>query len=214
MEPNRIALKTLGLAGGGVIVIEALARWAIGRWGADPLIGTGLVRLIDIAWMVLVISVAPGGFAQMGFSRGSSQAGLRRGLVWSVGFGALAAFGWGALHAAGIEPLRLLHLSPAPRPANPALLFFVGGLIGPVAEEIFFRGLIYGYLRRWGFWAALALSTLIFTLMHTGAAGLPVPQIVGGLVFAVAYEIEKTLLVPITIHVLGNLALFSLPYFF
>jgi membrane protease YdiL (CAAX protease family) len=32
-------------------------------------------------------------------------------------------------------------------------------------------------------------------------------------VFAAAYEIEKKLLVPITIHVLGNLALFSLPYF-
>jgi membrane protease YdiL (CAAX protease family) len=37
---------------------------------------------------------------------------------------------------------------------------------------------------------------------------------VGGLVFAVAYEIEKSLLVPITIHVLGNFAIFSLPYFF
>jgi hypothetical protein len=60
-----------------------------------------------------------------------------------------------------------------------------------VAEEIFFRGLIYGYLRRWGFWPALALSTLIFTLLHTGAAGILLPQIVGGLVFAAAYEIEK-----------------------
>jgi membrane protease YdiL (CAAX protease family) len=76
-----------------------------------------------------------------------------------------------------------------------------------------FRGLIYGYLRRWGIWPALALSTLVFTLLHTGASGVPIPQIVGGLVFAAAYEIEKKLLVPITIHVLGNLALFSLPYF-
>ena len=74
--------------------------------------------------------------------------------------------------------------------------------------------MVYGYLRRWGLWPALALSTLIFTLLHTGAAGIPIPQFVGGLVFAAAYEIEKKLLVPITIHVLGNLALFSLPYFF
>ena len=34
----------------------------------------------------------------------------------------------------------------------------------------------------------------------------------GGLVFATAYEIEKKLLAPICIHVLGNLTLFSLPY--
>jgi membrane protease YdiL (CAAX protease family) len=33
-------------------------------------------------------------------------------------------------------------------------------------------------------------------------------------VFATAYEVEKKLLVPITIHVLGNLTLFSLPYLF
>jgi len=214
MEPNRVTLKTLGLAGAGVVGIEALARWAIGRWGIDPLIGTALARLIDIAWMALIISMPPQGWAQMGLALGSWQAGLRKGLIWSAGFGALAALGWGALHAAGIDPLRLLHSGPAPRPANPALLFLVGGFIGPVAEEIFFRGLIYGYLRTWGFWPALALSSLIFTLLHAGTAGPPVPQIVGGLVFAVAYEIEKTLLVPITIHILGNLALFSLPYFF
>ena len=94
------------------------------------------------------------------------------------------------------------------------MLFLVGGFIGPVAEEMLFRGLVYNYLRRWGFWAALALSTLVFTVPHAGASGVPMPQIVGGLVFATAYEIEKNLLAPITIHVLGNLALFGLPYVF
>ena len=33
---------------------------------------------------------------------------------------------------------------------------------------------------------------------------------IGGILFAVAYEMEKNLLVPITIHVLGNLAIFTL----
>jgi membrane protease YdiL (CAAX protease family) len=213
MESNRVALKTLALATAGVVGIEALARWGIGQWGLAPLTGTALSRLIDIAWMALIISSCPQGWAHIGLGRGSGLPGLRRGLIWSAGFGALAALGWGMLHAAGIEPLRLLYPSPVARPANPALFFLVGGFIGPVAEEIFFRGLIYGYLRRWGFWPALALSTLIFTLLHTGASGVPIPQIVGGLVFATAYEIEKKLLVPITIHILGNLALFSLPYF-
>jgi hypothetical protein len=32
--------------------------------------------------------------------------------------------------------------------------------------------------------------------------------LVGGLLFAAAYEIEQTLFAPITIHVLGNTALF------
>jgi hypothetical protein len=33
---------------------------------------------------------------------------------------------------------------------------------------------------------------------------------IGGILFAVAYELEKNLLVPIIIHVLGNLAIFVL----
>jgi membrane protease YdiL (CAAX protease family) len=214
MESSRVALKTLALATAGVVVIEGFARWGIGRWWVAPLTGTALARLIDIAWMALIISGCPQGWAQMGLGRGSWGPGLRRGLVWSAGFGALAALGWVVLHAAGFDPLRLLHPSPVARPANPALLFLVGGFIGPVAEEIFFRGLTFGYFRRWGFWPALALSTLIFTLLHAGASAVPIPQIVGGLVFATAYEIEKKLLAPITIHVLGNLALFSLPHLF
>jgi membrane protease YdiL (CAAX protease family) len=214
MEPNRVALKTLALAAAGVVAIEALARWGIGQWGLAPLAGTALSRLIGIGWMALIISGGPQGWSRIGLGHGSWRPGLGRGLVWSAGFGALAALGWGVLLATGIDPLRLLYPGPVARPANPALLFLVGGFIGPVAEEMFFRGLIYGYLRRWGFWPALVLSTLVFTLLHAGAASVPIPQIVGGLLFAAAYEIEKKLLVPITLHVLGNLTLFSLPYIF
>jgi len=212
MESNRVPLKTLALAAAGVIAIEGLARWGIGRWGLAPLTGTALARLIDIAWMALVVSGCPQGWARIGLGRGSRLPGIGRGLIWSAGFGALAALGWVVLQAVEIDPLGLLHQGPVSRPASPASIFLVGGFIGPVAEEIFFRGLIYGYFRRWGFRPALALSTLVFTVLHAGASAVPIPQIVGGLVFATAYEIEKKLLVPITIHVLGNLALFSLLY--
>jgi hypothetical protein len=87
-----------------------------------------------------------------------------------------------------------------------------GALIGPVAEEIFFRGILYGFFRRWGIPAAVLLSTLLFILPHYHASGLAVPitQLIGGILFAIAYEIEKNLLVPITIHSLGNLAIFTL----
>jgi membrane protease YdiL (CAAX protease family) len=89
------------------------------------------------------------------------------------------------------------------------LFFAVGGLIAPAAEEIVFRGLVYGYLRRWGVAAGLVGTTLLFAAAHM-ASGIPLTQIVGGLVFALAYEKEKNLMVPVVIHVLGNLAIFSL----
>jgi hypothetical protein len=43
---------------------------------------------------------------------------------------------------------------------------------------------------------------------------IPIPQIVGGLLFALSYEVEKNLMVPIIIHMSGNLAIFSLPYLY
>jgi hypothetical protein len=212
MEPSAVALKTAGLATAGVIGIEALARWGIGQWGLAPLAGTGLARLLDLAWLALVVSRSPQGWAQMGLSHKNWGIGLRRGIIWSAGFGLVAALGWAGLHLTGVDPLRFILPGSGTRQATPALLFLVGGLIGPVAEEIYFRGLVFGGLRRWGFWPALTLSTLVFSLLHAGASAVPVTQIAGGLVFALAYEIEKKLLVPIIIHVLGNLAIFSLPY--
>jgi membrane protease YdiL (CAAX protease family) len=93
------------------------------------------------------------------------------------------------------------------------LLFTVGGIIGPVAEELFFRGIVFGYVRRWGFWPALILSTALFSGLHINT-GLAPTQVIGGLLFATAYEFAGNLLVPITLHVLGNLALFSLSIVF
>ena len=84
----------------------------------------------------------------------------------------------------------------------------MGGIVAPVAEEIFFRGLIFGYLRRWGIPAAILISTALFAAFHLPA--VPVTQIVGGAVFAIAYHTGRSLMVPIVIHTLGNLAIFTL----
>ena len=98
-------------------------------------------------------------------------------------------------------------------PSAPGQLFIfllVGGVIGPIWEEIFFRGIIYGFFRRWGIFLAVLVSSALFILPHYDGRHLPLTQIVGGIVFAIAYEKEKSLLVPITIHCLGNIAMFSL----
>jgi membrane protease YdiL (CAAX protease family) len=117
---------------------------------------------------------------------------------------------FGVLHIAGYT-IKDLFPSPAQKTAfSVFLLLLVGGLISPVAEEIFFRGIIYGYLRRWSTILAILGSTALFSMAHLMTTGVTFVQIIGGLVFAVAYEKEKNLLVPITIHVLGNMAIFTL----
>ena len=92
-----------------------------------------------------------------------------------------------------------------------AFFFLIGGMVGPIAEEVFFRGILYGFFRRWGVLVGLGLSTLIFVLIHLiSHLFLPVTQVIGGIVFALAYEVEDSLLAPITIHALGNMAIFTL----
>ena len=111
--------------------------------------------------------------------------------------------------------INLLEVFGAPVPATisgMALLLLVGGLLSPVAEEIFFRGIVYGFLRRRGIILAILGSTILFSLVHAVFTGVSFVQVIGGLVFAIAYELEKNLMVPITIHVLGNMALFVLSF--
>jgi uncharacterized protein len=212
MGSDPVPLRSLAVATAGLVAIEGLARWAIVQRGIYPLTGIGLARLIDIAWMVLVISRSPRGWSQIGLVRAEWLLGLKKGFFWSAGFGILAAAGYMLLHLIGFDPMRILRPNPAVLLDKPALIYGVGGLIAPIAEEMYFRGLMFGFCRRWGFWPALFLSTLVFTLMHGGALGTAIPQLVGGIVFASAYEIEKSLLAPIAIHVLGNTAIFTLAF--
>jgi hypothetical protein len=153
-----------------------------------------------------------GGLESLGLSVLGVPYALERGLLWSAGLGLIAACAWVILLllSPGLQPLKLIRAQLPPGGNDLLLLFAVGGLLGPVAEELFFRGVLYGFFRRWGAPAAVLLSSLIFVLSHPTSHGLRLTQAVGGILFAVAYEVERSLLVPITIHVLGNLAIFSL----
>jgi membrane protease YdiL (CAAX protease family) len=93
------------------------------------------------------------------------------------------------------------------------ILILIGGILAPIAEEVFFRGVLYGFFRRWGLIPAVIVSTLLFVLVHPLGQSIPVIQIVGGILFAVAYEVEGNLVAPITIHTLGNCTLFTISYF-
>ena len=70
---------------------------------------------------------------------------MKKGLIWSAGFGMLAGFIFILMFLKGINPFRLVHSSMPSRQSGLVILFLVGGIIGPFAEELFFRGIIYGF---------------------------------------------------------------------
>ncbi len=174
------------------------------------MITLGAARLLEILLILFVVETWGKGFSTIGLTRPNILSGIEKGLIWSAGFGMLALFAFLILFLSGVDPLKLLR-TPFPAKQGDILFFFlVGGIVAPVAEEVFFRGIVYGFFRRWGLILALVLSTFLFILPHLGSHGLPITQVVGGLLFAMAYEIEGNLLTPITIHALGNMAIFTI----
>ncbi|RLB90636.1 MAG: hypothetical protein DRH10_03620 [Deltaproteobacteria bacterium] len=210
METKKIEIKTLLLSLATVIFVELVARAAVSGGKLLAMIGLGAARLVEATLIMLIVSVWGGGTSSVGLARSTILYGIRKGVLWSAVFGVATAFVFIALFLLDIDPLRLIYTPLPEKPGDILLFFAVGGLVSPVAEELFFRGILYGFFRRWGVFAAVLLSTLVFVLVHPVASGIPLPQIVGGILFALAYEVEKSLTTPIAIHILGNMAIFSL----
>jgi membrane protease YdiL (CAAX protease family) len=81
----------------------------------------------------------------------------------------------------------------------------IGVVFGaPVAEELFFRGFLFGGLRRYfGFPVAAAISGLLFSVVHF-QIGLFLPYAVLGILLAYMYERSGSLFAPITAHFFFN----------
>ncbi len=212
MEANKIKISTVIISMAVILMVELTAGMLIGRNLLAQLTGLGLARLAEIILLLVVIKVRQKDIAAIGLASSNIYKGLRKGLIWAVSFGAASGIGLIIIHLIGINAGGLFQMRLPPESNKLIAFFLVGALIGPIAEEIFFRGILYGFFRRWGIPTAIILSTLLFVLPHYHASGaiIPVTQLIGGILFAIAYEVEKNLLVPITVHCLGNLAIFTL----
>jgi hypothetical protein len=77
-----------------------------------------------------------------------------------------------------------------------------------VHEELVFRGYVFQRIRTWNRGVAIALSSLVFGLLHGGNSGItPVALtsiVVAGVMLALAYERYERLWFPIGIHLAWN----------
>ena len=98
------------------------------------------------------------------------------------------------------------------QPVALALLVLIVGLVGPVAEEVFFRGFAYrAFKERFGVRVGVVLSALLFALIHGNPIAL-LPIFVAGVLLAWLYERTGSLAAPILLHC-GNNLLSVLLYF-
>ena len=81
--------------------------------------------------------------------------------------------------------------------------------VAPVAEEVFYRGLVFGGLQRWGFWPAAVISGLIFSGVHLDPGSL-IPFFIIGVTLAWLFWRRGNLWESVAFHVLFNAISFSL----
>lgn len=81
--------------------------------------------------------------------------------------------------------------------------------VAPLAEEVFYRGLIFGGLQRWGFWPAAVISGAVFSGVHLDPGSL-IPFFIIGVVLAWLFWRRGNLWESVAFHVIFNAVSFSL----
>lgn len=89
--------------------------------------------------------------------------------------------------------------------AGALLVFAVVVVVAPVCEEILFRGLLWGAVaQRWGRWAALGVTTVVFAVAHLEWQRAPLLLIIG-LPIGLARLYGGTLIASMVAHAVANL---------
>ncbi len=113
---------------------------------------------------------------------------------------------------------------PSPQPVfdiffeekrNGVILFFTifVSVLGPVIEELFFRGFLYSAVRkRFGIIIGVLLSGALFSALHTNIAGF-LPIMILGILMAFLYEVTGSLIAPIAVHILHNSIIVGFVFF-
>lgn len=111
------------------------------------------------------------------------------------------------VHSAGYQlpaqPALLYLAGPEARPEGWFLIAFLACILGPIGEELFFRGYIYRFLAvRWGPTAAVWVTSLWFGIMHGVEYALPLTLM--GFLFGYLRRRTDGLAAPIVAHMLHN----------
>jgi membrane protease YdiL (CAAX protease family) len=212
METDRIKVKTVFACLLAILSLELVARSFSWPSRVSPIFILGIIRLLQVISIVGIVQIWEKGTTSVGLNPMGILSGIKKGIIWSTVFGGATFTVFTLFFLIGLDPIRHIKINPPGKFTEIFLFFLVGGILGPIAEEVFFRGILYSFFRRWGIGMAVASSTLIFSGLHLAFSGVSFSQLFGGVLFAIAYEVEKNLMVPIVIHMLGNLTILAISW--
>jgi membrane protease YdiL (CAAX protease family) len=205
-------LESFAIYISGMVAVPQMVRWLF----PDYPIAASLVA-------VLMVGLA---FCWL-FMRGHkwheirSSLGLHKGAgLWrEVGAGILGFLAGLPLLALAMIPVYVISRYSGKLPAHPlvneigrspiilAIILALGCIWAPVVEEVFFRGMFYGYLRRSRQWVLAGISTaFLFAIIHPqGWMAVPVLGTIGFILSAIR-EWRGSLIASMTAHAVNNAA--------
>lgn len=173
--------------------------------GSFVLLTSTQVGLLLVSWVLVFRTNALAGLPALpGADPGRA---LRAGVLWGV----VAWIGASLVAAAMYLVFEAVGLDPEPQVAeqalevvDPVLAVLAVVILAPIAEEVFFRGVVFNaFLREGGRrWAFLGSSAL-FAVIHLSAVAF-VPIFLLGLALAWIYDRTRNLLAPIAMHLVVN----------
>lgn len=196
----------------------------------ESLLGQAVASVVWEASMIYVVyrivRSRRAGWRELGFRRPEGAVTPHDHPFWGVVAVVLIAYVASLIAVSGymlvINTLGLDELLPEPQIPEAlydhAWLVAVFGVavvaIAPFAEEVFFRGFLYGGLRRsWRVPLAALVSGVVFSSAH-GDPGLIVPFTLVGAILALTYERTGTIFGSMGVHFLFNLGSFAALVFF
>ncbi|MDQ2853520.1 MAG: CPBP family intramembrane metalloprotease [Chloroflexota bacterium] len=193
----------------GTIVSLGAAGTALALTNGDPLSPGGTLLLLTSTQIGLAVVagglvLAPGALAGL---RVTPPSGLGRSILIGVGMAVPAWIGANvlaylaslALEAIGVKPDNLI-LDTFLNNADPTVIVVAFVLVAPVAEELFFRGVVYNaWLRERGPRAAVVGSAALFAAIHASLYSL-VPIFVLGVALALVYRSTRSLPASMAMH--------------
>lgn len=172
--------------------------------GAFVLLVSTQVALLLVAWAFVF---RPNALAGLPLPGHDPAGAIRAGLGWGI----LAWLGATLASYAAIALLQAVGIDPEPQAAeqaleiiDPWLAVLAIVILAPIAEETFFRGVVFNAFRREGGrrWAYLGSSAL-FAVIHVSLVAV-IPIFLLGLALAWVYERTGSLLAPMAMHAVVN----------
>lgn len=170
-----MVIGSMGLMQAGAVAVAAALRFARGGFGNDAVTAMGclsylLLAVLPLAYVLTQRECPAGVYLPFSRPRDVGLTGGTAALLFVAGLGLVMAANWPSQWASQLlDAFGLRHapsMPPVRTPAGLALGLFYSAAAAPLTEEILFRGVVLGRLRRFGDGFAILISALLFGLYH------------------------------------------------